>query len=75
MLFAGAPKLKEPVGLAAAGVDVPKVKPPPAGAGVELVSPKAVAGAAAAVVFVAPKVKPVEACPKLNPPLMSPPDR
>lgn len=68
--FAWVPKLNEPAGLAAAGVEVPNANPPPVAAGVEVLIPKPVAGAAAAVGFWAPKEKPVEACPKLNPPLM-----
>lgn len=48
---------------------VPKVKPPPEAAGVEFVSAKPVPGAGV-VVFGVPKEKPVEACPKLNPPLI-----
>lgn len=69
VLFAGVPKLKDPVGLEVACVAVPKVKPPPEAAGVEPVIPKPVPETAA-VVFCAPKAKPVEACPKLNPPLI-----
>lgn len=49
VLLAGVPKLKVPVGLVLAWVEVPKVKPPPpppAAAGVELASPKPAVGAA-----------------------------
>ena len=49
VLLAGVPKLKPPAGLAAgAWVEVPNAKPPAGAAGVELVMPKPVAGAAAA---------------------------
>lgn len=68
VLFAGVPKLKPALALVWFGV--PKVKPPPAGAGVELARPKPVAGAAAAAGFWAPKEKPPEGLPKLNPPLI-----
>lgn len=40
VLFAGVPKLKEPVAFGAAWVALPKVNPPPEAAGVELVIPK-----------------------------------
>lgn len=49
VLFAGVPKLKPPVGLVLGCVEVPKVKPPPEAAGVELVKLKPVLGAAAVV--------------------------
>lgn len=69
VLFAWLPKLKEPVEFEAAGAAEPKVNPPPGAAAVELVIPKLVP-VTAAVVFCAPKEKPVGACPKLNPPLI-----
>lgn len=47
----------------------PKEKPPPGAVGAALAFPKPVPGAA--VVFGAPKLYPVlDACPKLNPPLI-----
>lgn len=69
VLFAWLLKLKEPVEFEAAGATEPKVNPPPGAAAVEPVIPKFVP-VTAAVVFWAPKEKPVGACPKLNPPLI-----
>lgn len=71
VLFVGVAKLKGPpgVGVLVAWVGVPKVKPLPEAAGAEPGSPKPVVGAGG---FCPPNVKPVEACPKLNPLILVP---
>lgn len=69
VFFAGVPNAKPPVGLVLACAEVPKVKPPPEGAVVEVAIPNPVVGAA--VVF-CPKENPPGTCPKLNPPLIFP---
>lgn len=67
VLLAGVPKLKEPPGLVLVWPAAPKLKPPPVGAGVELVKVKPPAEAVAVVFW---GWKKPEGWPKLNPPLI-----